>query len=167
MQSMDKIQAVYPADKGNPINQITSAGALRLQRGAGQIPSTQKAAQVQAGQPGSAQIHTQPQVPFGDLLRQELQRELQKESAKSDGVQFSKHAAKRVQERGIEMTEGMMKNLNRAVEKAREKGAKDVVVIGEKNAFIVNVPNNVVVTTMSGKEMKENIFTNIDSAVLM
>ncbi|WP_434084601.1 hypothetical protein [Lacrimispora xylanisolvens] len=34
-------------------------------------------------------------------------------------------------------------------------------------AFIVNVPNNTVVTTMSGNEMKENIFTNIDSAVLL
>ena len=32
---------------------------------------------------------------------------------------------------------------------------------------IVNVPNNVVITTMSGAEMKDNIFTNIDSAVLI
>ena len=65
------------------------------------------------------------------------------------------------------MTDGLMSDLNQAIQKAREKGAKDVVVIGEKGAFIVNVPNNVVVTTMSGTEMKENIFTNIDSAVLM
>ncbi|MEG3029949.1 MAG: flagellar biosynthesis protein, partial [Oscillospiraceae bacterium] len=52
---------------------------------------------------------------------------------------------------------------------ARAKGAKDIVVINnsQNNAFIVNVPNNVVVTTMAGSEMKNNIFTNIDSAVLI
>ena len=65
------------------------------------------------------------------------------------------------------MTESLMQNLNNAVQKAKAKGARDVVIIGENGAFIVNVPNNVVVTTMSGREMKDNIFTNIDSAVLM
>ena len=33
--------------------------------------------------------------------------------------------------------------------------------------FIVNVPNNTVVTTMSQSDMKERVFTNIDSAVIM
>lgn len=65
------------------------------------------------------------------------------------------------------MTDGLMQDLSNAVEKARAKGARDVVIIGEKGAFIVNVPNNVVITTMAGAEMKDNIFTNIDSAVLM
>ena len=65
------------------------------------------------------------------------------------------------------MTDSLLTDLNQAVAKAQEKGAKDVVVIGKSGAFIVNVPNNIVVTTMSGAEMKENIFTNIDSAVLI
>lgn len=86
----------------------------------------------------------------------------------SDGkLQFSKHAAARVEQRGIELTDGLLENLKEAVTKARIKGAKDVVVIGQEGAFIVNVPNNTVVTTMSPSEMKDNIFTNIDSAVLM
>lgn len=122
----------------NKINQLTSAGALQLQRAA---------------------VQTQKKVQFGDILQNEIN--------KKQSVQFSKHAAQRVQERGIPMTDNLLQGLNQAVEKARSKGAKDVVVIGEKGAFIVNVPNNVVVTTMSGAEMKENIFTNIDSAVLM
>ena len=65
------------------------------------------------------------------------------------------------------MTDSLLGDLNQAVQKARDKGARDVVVIGQSGAFIVNIPNNVVVTTMSGTEMKDNIFTNIDSAVLM
>ena len=125
------------------VNQITSASSLRLQH-------------AQAGLPagGSTDNHVQ----FAELLRQEVN--------KPSSVQFSKHAALRVQERGIEMTDTLLSDLNQAVQKAQAKGAKDVVVIGKSGAFIVNVPNNVVITTMSGAEMKDNIFTNIDSAVL-
>lgn len=96
---------------------------------------------------------------FASLMQEELQRE--------DGVQFSKHAEARIRQRGIEVSDDMMASLNQAVQKAREKGAKDTVIIGAQGAFIVNVPNNIVVTTMTEQEMKNNIFTNIDSAVLM
>ena len=126
------------------VNQITNAGILKLQH-------AQAALQTQG--------NTGNNVQFAELL--------QKESDKTQSVQFSKHAAQRVQQRGIEMTDSLLNNLNQAVKKAQAKGAKDVVVIGESGAFIVNVPNNIVVTTMSGTEMKDNIFTNIDSAVLM
>ena len=78
-----------------------------------------------------------------------------------------KHAAQRVAERGIEVSDRLMSDLNQAVEKAKAKGARDVVIIGKDGAFIVNVPHNLIVTTMNGNEMKENIFTNIDSAVLL
>ncbi|MBE5978948.1 MAG: flagellar biosynthesis protein [Paenibacillaceae bacterium] len=85
----------------------------------------------------------------------------------ADKLRFSKHATERVNQRGIEMTPSFLDDLQSAVEKARLKGAKDVVIISQRGAFIVNVPNNTVVTTMSQNEMKENIFTNIDSAVLL
>ena len=57
--------------------------------------------------------------------------------------------------------------LEHAVEEARKKGAKDLAVIGSQAVFVVNVPNNVVVTVMSKEDMKDRIFTNIDSAVLI
>lgn len=138
----DKLNQV---NQVNQLNQITNAGALKLKHASSQI---QKAnADSAAG------------VQFADLLQQK--------AGASQSVQFSKHAARRVQERGIDMTDHLLSDLNQAVQKARAKGARDVVIIGENGAFIVNIPNNVVVTTMSGTEMKENIFTNIDSAVLM
>ncbi len=65
------------------------------------------------------------------------------------------------------MDNQLLGNLEQAVEGARQKGAKDVAVIGSQGIFIVNVPNNVVVTTMSADDMKDKIFTNIDSAVIM
>ena len=90
---------------------------------------------------------------------------LQKEYIKS-GIQFSKHSSQRMQSRGMEMTPGLLSDLNQAMQRARDKGSKDAVLIGDKSAFIVNIPNNTIVTMMTEREMKENIFTNIDSAVL-
>lgn len=84
-----------------------------------------------------------------------------------EGLNFSKHAAKRMNERGIAFDSQLMSDLEHAVEGARKKGARDVAVIGAQGVFIVNVPNNTVVTTMSKSDMKERVFTNIDSAVLM
>ena len=83
------------------------------------------------------------------------------------GLNFSKHAAKRMNERGIAVDNQLMSDLEHAVEGARKKGARDVAVIGRQGVFIVNVPNNTVVTTMAQSDMKERVFTNIDSAVLM
>lgn len=97
------------------------------------------------------------QVSFEKLLQ---------ESAR-EGLNFSKHAAKRMNERGIAVDSQLMSNLEHAVEGARKKGARDVAVIGTEGVFIVNVPNNTVVTTMSQSDMRERVFTNIDSAVLM
>ena len=77
-------------------------------------------------------------------------QELLRAGAK-EGLNFSKHAAKRLDERGIHMDNTLMDNLEHVVEEARKKGARDVAVIGSQGIFIVNVPNNVVVTTMTQK----------------
>lgn len=98
-------------------------------------------------------------VDFKKMLEEQLK--------KSDGVQFSKHAMERAEQRGIQVNSTLLDSINNAVEMARAKGAKDVVIIGGNEAFIINVPNNIVVTTISGGEMKNNIFTNIDSAVII
>ena len=76
------------------------------------------------------------------------------------GLNFSKHAAKRMNERGIAVDNQLMSDLEHAVEGL-------VAVIGAQGVFIVNVPNNTVVTTMAQSDMRERVFTNIDSAVLM
>ncbi|MBO6310576.1 MAG: flagellar operon protein [Oribacterium sp.] len=86
--------------------------------------------------------------------------------AKED-LSFSKHAVRRLEERNIEMNDGLMDDLRNAVSEAKKKGARDVAVIGRQGIFIVNVPNNVVVTTMAEDDMRNKTLTNIDSAVFM
>ncbi len=107
----------------------------------------------------SAGAVSKPAASFNEVFQRRI--------GEKEGLQFSRHAAERAGQRGIEMSDSFLNDLQSAVEKARSKGAKDVVIISDRGAFIVNVPNNTVVTTMSGNEMKENIFTNIDSAVLL
>lgn len=82
-------------------------------------------------------------------------------------VKFSKHAMERAAQRGIEIESKLMSDISEAVDKARMKGVKDIVVIGKQGAFVVNVANNTVVTSMNPMEMKNNIFTNIDGAVMI
>ena len=51
--------------------------------------------------------------------------------------------------------------------KAEQKGIRDSLVIVDQLAFIVNVPNQTVVTAMDSTETNENIFTNINGAVII
>ncbi len=115
------------------------------------------AAVIGPDKPAEANVQNGKQQEFGILL----------EGKMNETLNFSKHAARRLDERGIEVDNQLLKNLEHAVEEARKKGSKDVAVIGREGVFIVNVPNNVVVTTMSQDDVKDKIFTNIDSAVLM
>jgi len=103
----------------------------------------------------------------GNITGASFQTILNDTLSKNSPLQFSKHAMERVDQRGISITDDLLSSLNNAVSKAREKGARDVVIIDTTQAFIVNVPNNMVITTITDAEMRENVFTNIDSAVII
>ena len=120
---------------------------------------------------GAAQI---PQSRTGNSTRTAsgafasmLQQRVEERDASRQTVNFSKHALARVEERGIELTPDLMGRLADSVEKAQEKGAKNILAFSDSQAFIVNIPYGRVITAMSGEEMRENIFTNIDGAVLL
>jgi flagellar operon protein len=81
-------------------------------------------------------------------------------------VQFSAHAEHRLKSRGIDFDAEMMKRLSTAVDKAAQKGARDSLVMLQDLALIVSVKNRTVITAMQNGSMKENIVTNIDSAVI-
>ncbi|MBQ9928073.1 MAG: flagellar protein [Lachnospiraceae bacterium] len=86
---------------------------------------------------------------------------------KTGEVKFSKHAAGRLSDRNIELTDGQMERLNEGAAKAEQKGIRESLVIVDELAFIVNIPNNTVVTAMNSHDATENVFTNIDGAVIM
>ena len=82
-------------------------------------------------------------------------------------VKFSKHASGRLAERNIRLTENQMDRLTEGAKKAGAKGIKESLVIVDQLAFIVNIPNNTVVTAMNQQDAAENVFTNIDGAVII
>jgi len=93
---------------------------------------------------------------FKDILNEKVENE----------VTFSKHAAERIKERNIDVSADVTDKLNEAVEQAKDKGLKNVLVMIENQAFIVSTMNNKVITAVNSSELKENIFTNIDGAVI-
>lgn len=87
--------------------------------------------------------------------------------SKVSELRFSAHAATRMKSRNIEMTPEIMDKLESAVANAAKKGARDSLILLRNNAFIVNIPNRTVVTAMDSSSLMENVFTNIDSAVIV
>ena len=102
---------------------------------------------------------------FGSMLQREVASASQERESFS--VAFSKHARARAEERGIEVTDTLMDQLADSVERASAKGATNILAFDATRAFIINIPHGRVITTMSQEEMQENIFTNIDGAVLL
>lgn len=91
---------------------------------------------------------------------------LRKRLVEESGLKFSKHAAKRLDERNISLSEEQSERLEAGVQKAGEKGINESLVIMDQLAFIVNVPNQIVVTALDQNESNEKVFTNIDGAVI-
>ncbi|MBP2640102.1 MAG: flagellar operon protein [Firmicutes bacterium] len=94
---------------------------------------------------------------FSQILEREL----------SD-VKFSQHAIQRLQSRNIMIDQAGMARLNGAVDKAAQKGAKESLVLMNNDlALVVSIKNKTVITAMDGASMKNNLFTNIDSAIII
>lgn len=96
-----------------------------------------------------------------------FQEILESTQSSSREVRFSKHAAQRLSNRNIELTENQKERLQAGTAKASQKGIRESLVLVDQLAFIVNIPNNTVVTAMQQNETDENIFTNIDGAVII
>jgi flagellar operon protein len=82
-------------------------------------------------------------------------------------LKFSQHAEVRMKQRGIQLQPESLTKIMNAVDEAESKGAKDSLIVMKDIAMIVNVPSRTVVTAMDGKQMQSNVFTNIDSAVIL
>ena len=108
-------------------------------------------------QPVRPSVQT-PQGPaFSDVLR---------DTAGTKPVTFSKHAVQRLERRNLPVDSTVMQRLQDGVDRAAGKGARDAVVLVDDTAFVVSVANRTVVTAVGKDQMKDHVFTNIDSAVI-
>ena len=118
-----------------------------------QAPITPKNTTVPAG---SNQVGSS--TPFAKVLDNKLT---------GQPVRLSQHAVDRLKSRGITLTDADMKQLAGAVDSVAQKGGKDSLIMMKDAALVVSVKNRTVVTAMDRQAMKGNVFTNIDSAVML
>jgi flagellar operon protein len=115
---------------------------------AGNTPSAESTKKTTAGQ-----------LSFNQVLEQQL--------VKDAGLKFSAHAQARMQSRNIELSAQDLIRLRDGVAQAAAKGARESLLLKDGVAFVVSVKNNTVITAVDVASMKGNVFTNIDSAVII
>jgi flagellar operon protein len=87
--------------------------------------------------------------------------------ADQSGIKFSAHALKRLESRDITLSHQEMTLLKDAVNRAEAKGAKESLILMDQMALVVSIKNRTVITAVDNSSLKENVFTNIDSAVIV
>jgi flagellar operon protein len=92
--------------------------------------------------------------------------EVLRDSAGPQSPIFSKHAVQRLERRGLDVDPTTMARLTDGLDRAAGKGSRDAVVLVDDTAFVVSVANRTVITAVGRDQMKDHVFTNIDSAVI-
>lgn len=118
------------------------------------------------GQPGQTPVQKPQNVPVPGGSFQQL---LDKALTQPQPVKLSGHAQERLNASHRPLTETEMKDLAGAVDRAAAKGSRDALILMRDRdlALLVSVKNRTVITAVDGERVKENIFTNIDSAVIL
>jgi flagellar operon protein len=93
---------------------------------------------------------------FADALR----------TARDNPLKFSAHAQTRIQSRHIALGPLEMHRIEGAVDRAASKGSRESLVMLDQTALVISVANRTVITVVDKDNLKQNVFTNIDSAVI-
>ena len=100
-----------------------------------------------------------PKAQFDQVLQHEVDRQQE--------VKFSHHALDRLKARNIQLTSHDVSQLNGAVQQVADKGGQDSLVLMNNVAYVINVPSRTVITAIDDTNLRENVFTQIDSAVIV
>ncbi|MEB3285148.1 MAG: TIGR02530 family flagellar biosynthesis protein [Candidatus Sericytochromatia bacterium] len=108
-------------------------------------------------------VSSKPAAPstgpsFGSVLSDKLA---------APSLKLSAHAQQRLHSRQIQLDAQDWQRIHEGVERAAAKGAREALVFSEKAALVVSVRNRTVITAVAPAAMKENVFTHIDSAVIV
>lgn len=118
--------------------------------------------QISPVNPGATQP-VKPNVVNGQSFETIFNQQLDEQS----GIKFSAHALKRLESREITLSNHDMALLKDAVSRAEAKGAKESLILMDQMALVVSIKNRTVITAVDNGSLKENVFTNIDSAVIV
>jgi flagellar operon protein len=94
---------------------------------------------------------------FGEVLKGEV--------SKKNSFTISNHAAERLKTVSFDALD--MKVINEGINKAQAKGSKNCLILYKDVAMVTSIENRTIITAVESERSKENIFTNIDSVVLL
>ncbi|HEM55367.1 MAG TPA: flagellar protein [Thermodesulfobium narugense] len=98
----------------------------------------------------------QSDTSFAEILNNEI-----------SSINFTNHASKRLESRGISLSSQDISRMNYAMERLAKKGSKESLVLMDNKAFVVNPKSKTIITAVSQENLKDNVFTNIDSAIIL
>jgi len=123
---------------------------------------------------GNASLPVTPENSGKDHVRtprpsagQTFQNVLDSQLKQPGDLKFSLHAVERMQSRNIQLSDQQVQKLRTGVDKVAEKGGRESLMFMDSSAFLVSVRNGTVITAIARDNLKENVFTNIDSAVVL
>ncbi len=85
----------------------------------------------------------------------------------ADKLKVSSHAQARLQSRDIQLDSSQWNRVLEGIDRAAAKGAQESLVMLDETALIVSVKNRTVITVVDQANLKDQVFTNIDSAVIV
>lgn len=110
---------------------------------------------------------TQSRIAPAERRGESFDAVIRKEIEGWKGVKFSAHALERLRTRNIHLSADDRNRILEAISRADSKGAKDSLVLVRGAALVVSIRNRTIVTALDREEMNGNVFTNIDSTVVM
>ncbi len=117
----------------------------------------------------SVQLHPNNpsiKVQQGGVSKVHIDRTFNEILEQAKTIRFSNHAQSRLQKREINITEEDLKRLSNAIDQVERKGGRESLILMDGIAFIVNVPERLIVTAVDADSRRGGIFTQIDSVVL-
>ncbi|WP_426349140.1 TIGR02530 family flagellar biosynthesis protein [Alloiococcus sp. CFN-8] len=100
-------------------------------------------------------------INYNESFKEVLDKEIYSDLS----YKISAHAKERVKE--LELSQKDLKSIGYGIEKARSKGSKNALILYKDIAFIASCENKTLITAVEKERAKDNVFTNIDSMVML
>lgn len=114
--------------------------------------------------PGGGRVGAPPKPTLGPRFSEVLHQAKAKDELP---LKLSAHASSRLESRNIQLGAGDWDRIAAGVDRAAAKGAREALVLHDQAALVVSVRNRTVITAVDPASMKEQVFTNIDTAVIV
>ncbi|MGL4338000.1 MAG: TIGR02530 family flagellar biosynthesis protein [Turicibacter sp.] len=82
-------------------------------------------------------------------------------------LKVSNHALKRLEQRNISLSQPDLQRIDQALKNVELKGGRESLVMYKDLMLVASVKNRTIITVMEQSNQSEEIFTNIDSAVVI